>query len=169
VGPEIPSLVEASESAVHASLIMHLDNSIACLCPPAHARRLQDSKDTLAVDNPPAAVSPPRQHTAATSTSRLVSKSNPLPFHATAANPCKAALNTQVSTHSQTHRDYNERLSDHRPLLMSLLASSECRAPRAGTDGEEPAAWTQRPVLSPCYGSLPSSAVFALWTESELV
>jgi hypothetical protein len=28
-----------------------LDNSIACLCPPAHSRRLQDSKDGLVIDS----------------------------------------------------------------------------------------------------------------------
>jgi len=70
--------VEASESAVHASLIMHLTIAFACLCSPTHTRKLQttrNAKDRLAVDDPPVAVPPPRQDSTATSTSGLVSKS----------------------------------------------------------------------------------------------
>jgi hypothetical protein len=81
--------VESSESAVaHLATCESyhaVDNSIACLYPPAHTRRLQDQKDELVVDAPSASVPPPRGDTTATSTSGLVSKRNVVDCHAT---PC---------------------------------------------------------------------------------
>jgi hypothetical protein len=102
--------VESSESVVaHLATCESyhaLDNSIACLCPPAHNRRLQDSKDSLATDSPSVAVSPPRQKITATSSSgwtgmAVVSKSTVVDCHAT---PCKIARRGVWTIHTiSTH------------------------------------------------------------------
>ena len=145
-----------------------LDNSIACLCQPAHSRRLQDSRIGLAIDNSPVALSPPRQDFTATSTSGLASKrlSGRLPRNKTQDCPAWRPDSTSKSQHIPRHTvipiEVGCQTTAH--LDVSPLASSECRAPRESWHG-----WGARrlDVEASAFTLLwfSCSAVFALWTE----